>query len=293
MTAERLLVLGGGRALLLQLAHPLVAAGVADHQDPTRLPWDRLWGTLEAVLSVVFGDAEQVDTVGRRVGGLHEGVNGSRGNRSYRALDHELLAWVHATLVDSAFVTWDRFVGPLSPQVRSRYYEEMKAFAGVFGLPGDALPPDVDAFGAWFSDELARPDVSAEARRLAQDVLRPPAPPSLRPALALNRLITVGLLPGRVRDGFRLRWTPEQERAFRLAAAAIRGGLPLLPARIRRWPHAEALPGANRSAADGERPGAGTSGGARAFPQVAPVRRGSGRVVRVFTRPSRPGPFTG
>ena len=255
MTAERLLVLGGGRALLLQIAHPIVAAGVADHRDRGRLSWDRLWGTLDAVLSIVFGDAQQVDAVGRRIGALHERVTGDRDDRSYRALDHELLAWVHGTLVDSAFVTWERFVGPLSPVVRSRYYEEMKRFARVFGLPAEALPPDVRAFGPWFAEELAGLEVTDEARLLAEDVLRPPAPPILKPALALNRLVSVGLLPGGVREGFRLAWTPRHERAFSLAAAAIRGALPLLPAGVRRWPHAETSAGPNRTAPGGERPG--------------------------------------
>jgi uncharacterized protein (DUF2236 family) len=255
MTAERVLVMGGGRALLLQIAHPLVAAGVADHRDRDRLPWDRLWGTLDAVLSVVFGDEERVESVGRRIGELHRGVTGERGERAYRALDHELLAWVHGTLVDSAIVTWERFVGPLTPVVRSRYYEEMKAFATLFSLPSEALPSDVGAFGRWFAETLSGLEVTDEARRLAADVLRPPAPPILRPALALHRLVTVGLLPPGVREGFRLRWSPAHERAYGLATGAIHDSLPLLPAGVRRWPHAGVASGPKRPGLGGERPG--------------------------------------
>ena len=35
-------MLGGGRALLMQVAHPLVAAGVAEHSGYREDPWKRL-----------------------------------------------------------------------------------------------------------------------------------------------------------------------------------------------------------------------------------------------------------
>ena len=53
---ESVLLLGGARALLMQIAHPQVAAGVADHSDFTRNPYDRLWRTVDAALTVIFGD---------------------------------------------------------------------------------------------------------------------------------------------------------------------------------------------------------------------------------------------
>jgi uncharacterized protein (DUF2236 family) len=238
VTAERVMVLGGGRALLMQIAHPLIAAGVADHRDPERVPWDRLWGTLDAVLTIVFGDDEQVSAVGDRIASIHRRVVGEREGRRYRALDHELLAWVHATLVDSAIVTWGRFVGPMHSLTRARYYEEMKAFAGVFGLPQDALPADLGAFDRYLAAVVPSLDVTPEARRLAFDVLDPPAPPAMRPAVAFHRLATVGLLPPELRHGFGLSWSAAQERSFSVLAGLLRGALPLLPERVRRWPHA-------------------------------------------------------
>jgi uncharacterized protein (DUF2236 family) len=238
LTSERVLVLGGGRALLMQIAHPLVAAGVADHRDPGRLPWDRLWGTLDAVLAVVFGDDEQVSAVRGRMASIHGLVVGERAGRSYRALDHDLLLWVHATLVDSAIVTWEHLVGPMSLRVRARYYEEMKGFAGVFGLPPEALPPDLEAFDRYLTAAVPSLEVTPKARRLASDVLAPPAPPVLRPAVALHRLVTVALLPPQLRHGFDLSWSAVEERSFAVLAGLLRGGVPLLPERLRRWPHA-------------------------------------------------------
>jgi uncharacterized protein (DUF2236 family) len=38
VASEQVVLLGGGRALLLEVAHPLVAAGVAQHSDFRRDP---------------------------------------------------------------------------------------------------------------------------------------------------------------------------------------------------------------------------------------------------------------
>jgi len=57
--AEAALLLGGGRALLMQLAHPLVARGVAEHSDFAENPFARLQRTLDATYTMVFGTADQ------------------------------------------------------------------------------------------------------------------------------------------------------------------------------------------------------------------------------------------
>jgi uncharacterized protein (DUF2236 family) len=246
LTAERILVLGGGRALLMQLAHPMVAAGVADHRDPARLPWDRLWGTLDVVLTVVFGSSEQVAEVSERIGTIHRGVVGERDGRAYRALDTDLLRWVHATLEDSAVATWSRFVGPLPRSVRARYHEEMKAFATVFGLPAEEVPATPDELDRYVASTIEGLEISPEARRLAREVLHPPVPTALCPAVAAHRLATVGSLPARLRQGFELAWSPGSERALRIVASAVRAGRPLLPPTLTRWPHAAEAEGRER-----------------------------------------------
>ena len=68
---ELALLLGGGRALLLQVAHPLVAAGVAEHSDFRENPWKRLEGTMNAVWAVVFGTRAQADRAASRVHAMH------------------------------------------------------------------------------------------------------------------------------------------------------------------------------------------------------------------------------
>jgi uncharacterized protein (DUF2236 family) len=222
----------------MQLAHPMVAAAVADHSGFRGDPFARLWRTLHATLTVSFGDTEQSRAAAARVTGVHRRVRGERDGCPYDALDPELLLWVHATLVDSALVTYQRFVGPLSTPVRERYYEEMKRQAIALEVPEAALPPGLREFRTYVSDMAATLVVSDEARDLATEIVRPPVPLALAPGTALMRLITVGLLPPRLRVAYGYAWSTGRERRLDAMAAAARLAVPLLPDGIRRWPHA-------------------------------------------------------
>jgi uncharacterized protein (DUF2236 family) len=247
---ESVLLLGGGRALLMQVAHPLVAAGVADHSDLTRNPYDRLWRTVDAALTVIFGDTEQAQAVVRRVTALHEHVRGERATRSYSALDPRLLLWVHATLVDSSIAAYESFVRPMPVAVRERYYLEMRRMGTAFGVPEDLHPPSYTSFRAYVDATVARLGVNDECRAVAREVLSPPMPPLVVPAGLLGGLGSVGLLPARVRSELGLRWNRGAELAFAAMAATLRASVPLLPATVRFWPHARLAlhrVGANRA----------------------------------------------
>jgi len=240
VNGEVLTALGGGRALLMQIAHPLVAAGVADHSDFEANAFARLWRTLDAALTVAFGDREQVSAVSRRVAAIHGRVTGRRGDRAYGALDPELLLWVHATLVDSALVAYERFVAPLSGAERERYYQEMKAFAEAFSVPAEMLPHRLADFDRYLDEAVARLEVSGEARRLAGEILRPPVPRLLLPAREAFALVTAGLLPGRLRAAYGLAWSPAREAGLEAAATLLRRVGRRLPRQALVWPHVRA-----------------------------------------------------
>jgi uncharacterized protein (DUF2236 family) len=240
INAESVLLLGGGRALLMQVAHPLVAAGVADHSDFTRQPFDRLWRTVETALTVIFGDSEQWRAAVARVYAIHERVEGARGDARYSALDPDLLLWVYATLVDASIVAYETFVRPMPPTVRERYYLEMRRMGTAFGVPPGRHPPTYAAFRAYVDGSVAALAVNDECREVARRVLSPAAPAVLLPAGLLGGLATVGLLPPRIRDELGLRWNRGTELALRAFAAAVRASVPLLPDAVRRWPHARA-----------------------------------------------------
>jgi uncharacterized protein (DUF2236 family) len=235
---ESVLLLGGGRALLLQVANPMVAAGVADHSDFTANPYDRLWRTVDAALMVIFGDTEQAATAVERVTRIHGHVRGVRGGRPYSALDPDLLLWVHATLVESSIAAYDAFVHPLPFAVRERYYLEMQTMGTAFGVPDELHPSSYAAFRAYMDDTIAGLEIDDECRAIARQVLSPPMPAPLVPAGLLGGLGSIGLLPPRVRSELRLRWNRGTELAFHAMAAGLRATVPLLPSDVRFWPHA-------------------------------------------------------
>ena len=232
VSGETILLLGGGRALLMQLAHPQVAAGVADHSGFEADPFGRLRRTLEAAYTVVHGTEEDADLVARQLWAVHERVTGP----GYRANDPELLMWVHATLVDTALRVHARFLGPLSAADSERYYAESMRVAEVLGVPLDVQPPDVRAFRNYVRTMVGTLDVSDTARRLAGAVLHPKLPRPVEPGMVLARELTAGLLPRRLREQFGLGWDRNRKAALLLAGVASRAVLPRVPSVVRRAP---------------------------------------------------------
>lgn len=244
VNGEVVLLLGAGRALLMQLAHPAVSRAVAEHSGFPQNAFDRLFQTMDTMLAITFGDTEQSRAAAARVNGLHERVHGA----SYDALDPKLLLWVHATLVDSALTVHDRFVGGLSPSDRERYYRDMKRQAAVLRVPSSILPGNLGEFDRYVRKRVARLEVTDDARRLARDILRPPLPLPLRPVGAAFGLVTASLLPDRLREGYGLPRIPPVDLGLTAAAAVSRRILPLVPRVLRTWPGVTA---ARRRAASG------------------------------------------
>jgi uncharacterized protein (DUF2236 family) len=245
---EAVLLLGGGRALLLQVAHPLVAAGVAAHSRFRAQPVERLRRTLDLMLTIVFADAARAIHAVRQIEHVHARVRGAldtavgpfpRGT-PYDASDPSLLFWVHATLVDSAMVAYQRFVAPLTLAMRAAYYEESKISARLLGISEPCIPPTLAEFEQYVA-EMVQGDVlsvGAAAREVAASILRPPVPLGLRPAFAIAALPTIGLLPVPVRERYGFPWSRAHEFALSALARVIRGALPLLPDYVRAMPHA-------------------------------------------------------
>ena len=229
-------MLGGGRALLMQLAHPGVAAGVAEHSDFRQRPVARLLRTLELTLALTFGTRDEALAAAHQINVVHQRVRGP----GYSATDPRLLLWVHATLIDSALVTYGAFVRPLARAEQEAYYREAKLVGGLLGLAHSRYPRGLAEFEAYLRDMVGGPElmVDARARELAGAVLRPPLRRVPGPAFLPVQTVTAGLLPPRLRLDYGLRWG----RAERLGFAALRRGLPLairlVPQRFREVPPA-------------------------------------------------------
>jgi uncharacterized protein (DUF2236 family) len=230
--SEPLLLLGGGRALLMQLAHPSVAAGVADHSDFRSDSLARLRQTVTAVSTIEFGTEDQAREVADGLRAVHERVVGP----GYRANDPALQLWVHAALVDTNLRTYSRFFRPLTPDEAERYYQEMTLVAEVVGIPREIQPTELTAFRRYVRAMVGSLEVTDTARELAHHVLNPPWGVAVEPALALHRSVTAGLLPARLRRQYGLRWDWPGHFALQTATAVSRLVLPRLPRPVRRAP---------------------------------------------------------
>jgi uncharacterized protein (DUF2236 family) len=210
--------LGGGVAVLLQVAHPLVAAGVADHSEYRHDLWRRLARTLRALYLITFGSRDEAERAGATVQAVHRRVRGTiriplgrfPAGTAYSASDPDLMLWVHATLVHASLAAYQTFERPLSSAEQGRYYREMATVARIFGIPDAALPPTLAEFRHYFEQQLASDSITVTpvAREIAELILRAPLPAPLRLFAPAHRLATAALLPARLRHEYRLRWTP-------------------------------------------------------------------------------------
>ena len=243
---ERVLLASGPAALLLQVAHPLVAEGVAAHSGFTADPLRRLRGTLDAVLTVTFGDTAQVRGAARHVARRHRPVHGTLAvatgpvpaGTPYRADDPELALWVFATLVWTSVTVTEGLVRHVPVREREAYYRDMTRLAPVFGVPAGVLPDGYPALERYLDDQVHRVlTVGPTAARLADQILRPDPPIAPAPARPLAELLAAGVLPPAVREAYALPWRRRERAAFGCVRRATRYALPLLPPRVRYWPH--------------------------------------------------------
>jgi uncharacterized protein (DUF2236 family) len=251
INGEIVVVLGWGPAILLQFAHPLVAAGVADHSSFGARPVERLHRfrhTLDAMLALTFGSSQEVEQAARSINAIHDRVSGQLptgmgpfpSRTAYSAHDPELLRWVHATMLDILPRTYELFVGPLTAQERDIYCAEGSGVEPLLGIPSGYLPTSMAQLRRYMAEMLASDEITVTplARRLARAIVSPDFVGAAGPLLSLNRLASIGLLPAKIRTAYGFSWSRRHEAALRLAAAGVRRLLPVMPGMLRRWPAA-------------------------------------------------------
>jgi uncharacterized protein (DUF2236 family) len=232
-------------ALLLQVAHPVVGAGVRDYSDFEERPWNRLLRTIDYVTVLVYGGADAV-AMGRRLRAVHKGFKGTREDgQPYYALEPEAYAWVHATLLETYVAGHAHFGRPMRPDQCERFYREYRGLGRLIGVREKDLPNTWKDFRAYFDEtcatELTRTVSVDRVLAATQGDVPPPLPiipePLWRairvPASRAMWLGGVGMLSPELRDRFAITWTHRDERQFNALGRTTRALTPVLPKPLR------------------------------------------------------------
>ncbi|WP_079127219.1 oxygenase MpaB family protein [Streptomyces sp. TP-A0874] len=278
-------------ALVMQVAHPAVSAGVDDYSVFRTDPWGRAERSLRSLQLWVYG-GERAAEEGRRLRRLHASIQGTDAHgRPYRALTPDVYAWVHATGFP-VYQHAQRYLGrPFSPAQERQLYAEWLRVGRILGLRDQDMPRSPEEFWPYYramlrdvieptriSQELTSLDLSVPPPDRGPAVLRKLAraawPVLLPPLTRARRFLTVGLMPPEAREAIGLEWTERQERALRRLGKAVRAVVPVLPERLRY------LPIAREARREARRTGLGPAraAGRRKWP-----------ALRVTGRPPSPG----
>lgn len=261
-----------GYALVLQVAHPTVGAGVGQHSDYRAHPWERLLRTLDLTSALIYSEPAVAASVAREVRARHTTIKGVRPDgRRYHALEPQAYSWVWASLFGSIVAAHERFGEPLRDDQRERFWEEWRPLGRLLGVRERDLPATLTGFDAYWQHMVS--DV-LEDNETVHGVIAslgsPPVPSVLRhaapawrigtlPGARALRLATIGMLPAVLRLRFGLSWTFAQECELRAICAASRRLSALTPRPLRefgptylRWRGGE-----SRQVADGSAPSGG------------------------------------
>lgn len=236
---EIAVIAGWSRAILLQLAHPAVAAGVHGHstfRGSLRSSFRRAHSTVGAMLSLTFGDTEEIITTAAAINAIHDRVRGA----GYSAHDPDLQRWVHATMLHTIPLTYERLVGPLTARERDQYCSEAAIMEPLLGMTDGWLPRDRAGLDTYMEQMLASGNlvVTDTSRALARALLYPPRWYLFWPAFRATHLLTIGSLPPSIREAYGFKWRPRDERALARWTTVIRTLVRLLPPIARQWPRA-------------------------------------------------------
>ncbi|HET6654740.1 MAG TPA: oxygenase MpaB family protein [Gammaproteobacteria bacterium] len=233
IAGEGILLAGGMRAILLQVAHPAVGRGVAEHSNFTDRPMDRLRATMTYVYCMAFGSRAEKRAIRSQVNAVHRHINGP----GYDAFDPELQLWVAATLYDTALTLYERWIRPLDDEMAEIIYRQYRVLGTALQMREEQWPADRAAFRAYWNDMIPRLEVTDAARAVCRDLFHPPSVPMpVRATMPLNRLVTAALLPAPIREAYNIEWNARRQRRFNRFSNSVSLVYPLVPRAIRQFP---------------------------------------------------------
>jgi uncharacterized protein (DUF2236 family) len=220
----------------MELAHPLIAAGVANHSDFRKRPFKRLYRTMRLMSCITFGSRETARRAAQRIGQCHSTVQGELRQPAgchpsgcpYSANDPQLKLWVLATLIDSSLCLYELFVRPLSTKEKESYYQDSRRMGLLLGIASVRMPEDYCGFSSYLQMMLSGRTlaVSAPARAVAAALLAGPLRGRMVRAVSF---VSIGLLPKDLRAAYGLPWNEACQKQLLKLAAICRRLRPRLP----------------------------------------------------------------
>jgi uncharacterized protein (DUF2236 family) len=236
---DSIMFMGGGRAVLLQLAHPFVAYAIKQHSKTVEDVMGRFRRTFDNVFAMSFGDLDHAFTAARRVHNIHTRITGEieedagafpKGT-TYHANDVDSQLWVYATLIDTVVAVHERVKGPIAPALKEAYYRDSWSFARLFAIPDRVLPPSWGAFRDYVD------------RMIASNVLTVTEPAREMGGFLFGGVlggavasVTASLLPKRLRHDFGLAYGTKERLTARAMFAAARAATIVTPQVARDLP---------------------------------------------------------
>ena len=248
ISGDARLMAGSGYALMLQVAHPVVSAGVAEHSNFQQDPWGRLIRTLDYVNVSVFGGDEAAAEMGRRTREMHKRIKGVMPDGThYHSLEPGAFAWVHATLIHSIVKVAARFGRKPTAHEREVFYADWREIGAHIGVRDRDLPETYGEFAEYVRHMERTALHRTESVETVLRTMRQPIPPNLPylsdgtwrlarwPASRVLHLTTVGLLGPAVRRRLGMPWSQNDRLQYEAIAAANRAVGPLLPQAAREF----------------------------------------------------------
>jgi uncharacterized protein (DUF2236 family) len=242
--ADVRVLLAAGYALLLQVSHPTVGAGVSEHSQFREDPWGRLLRTLDYACTMVYADPQRAAEMGARIRSFHRQIHGPGPHgRHYHALEPQAYAWVHATLAQGIVLAHERFGRPFTDEQCELLWSEWRSLGRLLGVREGDLPAGWQAFRGYFDEMVEDRLQHTEAVDEVLEMLARPTTPALPPRALLRlgwtvaraplghtvTLASVGLLSPLLRRRFDVSWTRRNDLELRVLGNAMRAMTPLMP----------------------------------------------------------------
>ncbi|KAL3472595.1 hypothetical protein BJX99DRAFT_272831 [Aspergillus californicus] len=249
---ENIALGAGAAAILLQIAHPLVGQGVADHSTFASRTISRTQYTQMYIFTMIFGTADEKAAVKEWVDKAHSRVkgevkSGARKDDVYDAMNPELQLWVAATIYASMVGMYEKVYGELPPLKAELVYQAFACMGTSLQVPKEMWPVDRKAFKIYWDDMVENHlYVTPHARGVLDELFHPRGLPLwARPIawvlLPIVRPLTIEQLPVNVREGFGLKSTKSTRAISKLFMSAVAVTYPITPPFIRHWQKAYSM----------------------------------------------------